>query len=65
MERSRYYGQLKLLTVSTSVALSGTRLIAKQLAPNRRVICAAHSYLEIRGRLQTMEDLLQHDVIAF
>jgi DNA-binding transcriptional LysR family regulator len=46
-------------------ALADSSLIARQLAPNRRVICAAPSYLARRGRPKTIENLLQHDVIAF
>jgi DNA-binding transcriptional LysR family regulator len=46
-------------------ALSDSSLIARQLAPNRRVICAAPQYLDRCGRPQTMEDLLQHDVVTF
>lgn len=46
-------------------ALSDSSLIARQIAPNRRVICAAPGYLDTRGRPATIDDLLAHDVVAF
>jgi len=46
-------------------ALADSSLIARRIAPNRRVICAAPAYLDARGRPQTAEDLLAHDCIAY
>lgn len=46
-------------------ALSDSSLIARQIAPNRRVICASPAYLERRGRPSSIDDLLLHDVISF
>ncbi|MFP3547457.1 LysR family transcriptional regulator [Rhizobium sp. SIMBA_035] len=46
-------------------ALADSSLIARQLAPNRRVVCAAPAYLNLRGRPGTLDDLLKHDVISF
>jgi DNA-binding transcriptional LysR family regulator len=40
------------------------RLVARKLADNRRVICAAPSYLARRGRPQRLEDLARHDCIV-
>ncbi|MGO4352328.1 LysR family transcriptional regulator [Rhizobium sp. RAF36] len=46
-------------------SLSDSSLIARQIAPNRRVICAAPAYLDRRGRPQTVDDLPGHDIVAF
>lgn len=46
-------------------ALSDSSLIARQIAPNRRVICGAPAYLDRRGRPETIEDLIRHDVVSF
>ncbi|TWB54509.1 LysR family transcriptional regulator [Nitrospirillum viridazoti] len=46
-------------------ALADSSLIARQLAPNRRVICGAPAYLDRRGRPQAPEDLLGHDCLLF
>jgi len=46
-------------------ALADSSLVARQIAPNRRVICAAPAYLDRRGRPETIEDLTRHEVIAF
>ena len=46
-------------------ALADSSLIARQLAPNVRVVCGAPSYLDRRGRPQAIEDLLVHDCIVF
>ncbi|WP_413709216.1 LysR family transcriptional regulator [Rhizobium sp. Rhizsp82] len=46
-------------------ALSDSSLIARQIAPNRRVICASPTYLDRRGRPTAIDDLPGHDVIAF
>lgn len=41
-----------------------SRLIARHLADNRRIICAAPSYLAQRGMPQTPEALAEHDCIV-
>lgn len=46
-------------------SLADSSLIARQIAPNRRVICGAPAYLDRRGRPQAIEDLVRHEVIAF
>ncbi|TCL72253.1 LysR family transcriptional regulator [Rhizobium sp. BK251] len=46
-------------------AMADSSLIARQLAPNVRVICGAPAYLDRRGRPQTVADLLEHDCIVF
>ncbi|MEV4610655.1 LysR family transcriptional regulator [Neorhizobium sp. LMR1-1-1.1] len=46
-------------------ALADSSLIARQLAPNRRVICAAPAYLDRRGRPASIEELVNHDVVSF
>ncbi|TDK31903.1 LysR family transcriptional regulator [Rhizobium deserti] len=46
-------------------SLADSSLIARQLAPNRRVICAAPEYLERYGRPSSVEDLVDHDIVSF
>ncbi len=46
-------------------ALVDSSLVARQLAPNVRVICAAPCYLERHGCPQRIEDLVKHDCITF
>jgi len=41
-----------------------SRLVARQLAENRRVVCAAPDYLERRGVPRSPADLTQHDCIV-
>jgi len=41
-----------------------TRVIARQLAPNRRLLCAAPSYLAKRGTPLTPHDLARHNCIG-
>ncbi len=45
-------------------ALPDSSLIARQIAPSRRVIIAAPAYLDARGRPRTIEDLVEHDVVG-
>lgn len=45
--------------------LQDSSLIARQIAPNYRVIVAAPAYLEKRGRPATIADLTGHDAILF
>jgi DNA-binding transcriptional LysR family regulator len=40
-----------------------SRLIARKLAPNRRVVCASPSYLECHGEPQTVQDLKHHNCL--
>jgi DNA-binding transcriptional LysR family regulator len=46
-------------------ALADSRLVARTLVPDFRVICAAPSYLDRRGRPHGVEDLLSHDCILY
>jgi DNA-binding transcriptional LysR family regulator len=41
-----------------------TRLIARRIAPNRRMLCAAPSYLERHGIPKTPHDLVRHNCIV-
>lgn len=45
-------------------ALDDSRLVARELAPNRRILCAAPEYLRRRGVPRCIEDLRDHDLIA-
>jgi LysR family transcriptional activator of dmlA len=42
-----------------------TRVVARRLAPNRRLLCAAPSYLAARGVPLTAHDLSRHNCIAY
>jgi len=44
--------------------LKDSRLIARRLAPVRRVLCAAPAYLDQAGRPETIDDLSQHVCLA-
>jgi DNA-binding transcriptional LysR family regulator len=44
-------------------ALEDSSLVARKLARNRRVLCAAPSYLAARGTPRTPEELKQHDCL--
>lgn len=44
--------------------LTDPSLVARQLAINRRVICAAPSYIEAHGVPQTPDDLLKHNCLS-
>ncbi|MBS0363145.1 MAG: LysR family transcriptional regulator [Proteobacteria bacterium] len=46
-------------------ALADSSLIARQLAPNVRVICGSPDYLDRRGRPQAPDDLLGHQCILY
>jgi len=46
-------------------ALADSSLVARSLVPDFRVICAAPSYLDRRGRPQAVEDILSHDCILY
>lgn len=44
--------------------LPDSRLIARKIAANRRLLCAAPSYLEAFGQPETPKDLMQHNCIV-
>ena len=44
-------------------ALDDSRLVARRIAPNRRVLCASPDYLRRRGRPRQPEDLAHHDCL--
>jgi len=44
-------------------ALDDSRLVARRIAPNRRVVCASPDYLRRRGRPRTPGDLADHDCL--
>ena len=44
-------------------SLDDSRLIARKLAPARRVVCASPKYLDARGRPETPDDLTGHDCL--
>ena len=44
--------------------LDDSMLVAKKLAPNRRVICAAPSYIKRLGEPKTIEDLEKHNCLG-
>lgn len=44
--------------------LKDSSLVARKLAPNHRVICAAPSYIEKRGEPESLADLAQHNCLA-
>jgi DNA-binding transcriptional LysR family regulator len=46
-------------------ALADSSLVARSLVPDFRVICAASSYLDRRGRPDAIEDILSHDCILY
>lgn len=46
-------------------ALPDSSLVARLLAPNRRIICASPAYLDRHGRPETIEDLLRHEAVIF
>jgi DNA-binding transcriptional LysR family regulator len=43
--------------------LESSALVARRLAPNRRVLCASPAYLQRRGRPATPEDLASHECL--
>ncbi|MGE5475809.1 MAG: LysR family transcriptional regulator [Bacteroidales bacterium] len=45
--------------------LADSSLVARKLAPARRVIVAAPSYLDRRGRPQSLAELAGHDVLSY
>ena len=45
--------------------LADSSLVARKLAPARRVMVAAPSYLDRRGRPRILADLTEHDVLSY
>lgn len=45
--------------------LADSSLVARKLAPGRRVLVAAPGYLDRRGRPQTLADLTEHDTLCY
>jgi DNA-binding transcriptional LysR family regulator len=45
--------------------LRDSQLIARKLAPNRRVLCASPGYLDLYGRPEKPEDLEKHSCLIF
>jgi DNA-binding transcriptional LysR family regulator len=63
-------GVVDLVAEKTDVAirmgnLPDSGLIARKLGQSRRVVCAAPSYLERRGKPETPADLEHHDCLTF
>jgi DNA-binding transcriptional LysR family regulator len=63
-------GIVDLVAEKTDVAirmgnLPDSGLIARKLGQSRRVVCAAPSYLERKGRPETPADLARHDCLTF
>lgn len=59
-----------LLEGSFDLALRNTKpkdssLKGRKLADDHRILCAAPSYLDERGRPESIEDLAEHDLIVF
>jgi DNA-binding transcriptional LysR family regulator len=45
--------------------LADTSLIARQLAPNRRLVCASPDYIAARGMPRTPADLIAHNCLCY
>lgn len=45
--------------------LEDSSLVARKLAPVRRVVCASPDYLKARGTPQTPDDLARHDCLCY
>ncbi|MEO1323348.1 MAG: LysR family transcriptional regulator [Pseudomonadota bacterium] len=48
-----------------NLAIKDSTLIGRKLADDKRVLCAAPSYLEANGTPRTPEDLTDHRILAF
>lgn len=62
------YVDLVSESIDLAVRIGGLRdssLIARRLAPNRRVVCASPTYLARRGTPQSPADLARHDCLTF
>ncbi|MCP3142418.1 LysR family transcriptional regulator [Pyxidicoccus xibeiensis] len=53
------------LAVRINASSTDTRLVSRVVAQHRVVICAAPSYLEARGKPETLEELAKHDCLLF
>jgi DNA-binding transcriptional LysR family regulator len=53
------------LGIRISVRGVDPTLVARTIAPNRAVLCAAPSYLDRRGVPRRLDDLRQHDCVVF
>jgi DNA-binding transcriptional LysR family regulator len=53
------------LGIRISVRALDATLVARKLAPNRSVLCAAPAYLARRGTPRVLDDLRQHDCVVF
>jgi len=45
--------------------LPDSSMVAKRLAPNRRVVCAAPRYFEAHGSPETPDDLMRHNCLTY
>lgn len=62
--------RVDLLAVGTDLAirigpLIDSSLIARKLAPHRRVVCASPAYLEHRPAIEEPADLMQHNCLVY
>jgi DNA-binding transcriptional LysR family regulator len=46
-------------------SLQSSRLVARKLAPHRRVVCASHEYLKTHGEPGVPTDLAKHNCLTF
>jgi DNA-binding transcriptional LysR family regulator len=53
------------VAVRVTSRLQGTDLVARKLAVDRTILCAAPSYLRRKGTPQTAQDLLRHDCLIY
>jgi DNA-binding transcriptional LysR family regulator len=53
------------VAVRVSARLRDSSLVARKLAEDRTVVCAAPAYLERRGTPQTPSELLRHDCLRY
>jgi DNA-binding transcriptional LysR family regulator len=53
------------LGIRVSMRTLDPTLVARKLAPNRSVLCAAPAYLERRGTPRRLDDLREHDCVVF
>jgi DNA-binding transcriptional LysR family regulator len=53
------------LALRITSRLTGAGLVARRLASDRPVLCAAPGYLERRGRPASAEELVHHDCLAY
>jgi len=53
------------VAIRITMKLKGAGLVARKLARDRMVLCAAPSYLARRGKPESPSDLLQHDCLVY